>query len=274
MRGLQSLFGLPSNPFFRSLFGATLIGFSAAMADPVCRQAFWTRLVQFSNAVSLHRVESQAQTLSYRETITQKSVSVVLVLDLSWSMSHMASEERVKLEALKESSTHLFTTLEKVHADHQTAQHAIGSAVTVINSRYTEKSNNGLHETREDTLAEMKDLYLDIEPNTADAFKAGLDFLSKDGKLTSQQNRVLVFMSDGVNANASDAKRTLKLCNKAKREGITIYSVAFEGTEEGKALLKACASNDNEAEACHETHYFDTHSDNELKRAFEEIGRG
>lgn len=274
MRGLQSLFGLPSNPFFRSLFGSTLIGFSAAMVDPVCRQAFWSRLVQFSNAVSLHRVESQAQTLSSKDAITQNSISVVLVLDLSWSMSHMSLEERVTLQALKESSTHFFTTLEKDYEDHQTTQHSIGSAVTVINSRYTEESNDGLHGTTEGTIAEMKDLYLDVEPNTAEAFKAGLDLLSKDRKLTSEQNRVLVFMSDGVNANASDAKRTLKLCNKAKREGITIYSVAFEGTEEGKALLKACASNDNQAGACHETHYFDTQNDNELKRAFEEIGRG
>lgn len=86
--------------------------------------------------------------------------------------------------------------------------------------------------------------------------------LKENGK---KPGRYIVFMTDGANNQAKADTTTKKWCNKAKKEEIKIYSVAFKAPKQGQKLLKACATDDS--------HYFDANSSEELVKAFEKIGK-
>ncbi|WP_431322693.1 VWA domain-containing protein [Rhizobium sp. YTU87027] len=81
--------------------------------------------------------------------------------------------------------------------------------------------------------------------------------------------KYIVFMTDGDNNDDSSGGRsydtlTKDTCNKAKGDGIEIYTVAFMAPVNGQALLKYCATDDN--------HYFKAESMSDLLAAFKEIG--
>jgi Flp pilus assembly protein TadG len=81
--------------------------------------------------------------------------------------------------------------------------------------------------------------------------------------------KYIVFMTDGDNNDDSSGGRsydtlTKATCDKAKGDGIEIYTVAFMAPTNGQALLKYCATDDN--------HYFKAESMSDLLAAFKEIG--
>ncbi|WP_208249678.1 TadE/TadG family type IV pilus assembly protein [Rhizobium sp. T1470] len=81
--------------------------------------------------------------------------------------------------------------------------------------------------------------------------------------------KYIVFMTDGDNNNDTSGGRsydtlTKATCDKAKGDGIEIYTVAFMAPTNGQALLKYCATDDN--------HYFKAESMSDLLAAFQEIG--
>ena len=85
---------------------------------------------------------------------------------------------------------------------------------------------------------------------------------SKNGN--SDPAKFIVFMTDGDNNEDIADKNTKQTCDKAKNEGVTIFSVAFQAPEGGKALLEYCATS---AE-----HYYNADNAADLLEAFENIG--
>jgi hypothetical protein len=77
-------------------------------------------------------------------------------------------------------------------------------------------------------------------------------------------------MTDGENSTGSDYwndyadKQTIKYCEKAKEEKVTIFAVAFQAPKRGKDLLAACSSGS--------AFYYDASSAEELTKAFKDIG--
>jgi hypothetical protein len=94
----------------------------------------------------------------------------------------------------------------------------------------------------------------------------------------ARARKVLVLMSDGgntVSANApfhsdrniADADATTEaVCTNIKNDGVEIYTVAFEVTNNSSLdLLRRCASSPN-------THFFNAVDSNQLLAAFQRIG--
>ncbi|WP_028746726.1 vWA domain-containing protein [Rhizobium mesoamericanum] len=81
--------------------------------------------------------------------------------------------------------------------------------------------------------------------------------------------KYIVFMTDGDNNDDLAGGRSYDIltkgtCDTAKSKGIEIYTIAFMAPENGQALLKYCATDDN--------HYFKAESMSDLLAAFQEIG--
>lgn len=77
-------------------------------------------------------------------------------------------------------------------------------------------------------------------------------------------DRFILFMTDGDNTYRSDDTATKSYCDKAKADGIKVYSVAFAAPDRGKKLLKNCASSDE--------YYFTPNTAADLIAAFKDIG--
>ncbi len=77
-------------------------------------------------------------------------------------------------------------------------------------------------------------------------------------------HRFMIFMTDGDNNRRTDDRITKNHCDRLKRDGIEIFSVAFEAPSRGRDLLEHCASSD--------AHYFDAQDSAEFLAAFDEIG--
>lgn len=83
--------------------------------------------------------------------------------------------------------------------------------------------------------------------------------------------RFIVFMTDGkmtgesANWNSGIDDSVRQICATAKKDGITIFSVAFMAPSEGQNLLKACASSN--------THYYAPEKMTDLVSAFGDIAR-
>jgi Flp pilus assembly protein TadG len=90
-------------------------------------------------------------------------------------------------------------------------------------------------------------------------------------KKSESFDRYIVLMTDGaMTGNSSDWNHAVdskvrQLCQMAKVDGITIFSIAFMAPEQGKSLLKACASSEAD-------NYFEPSDMSGLVNAFRKIG--
>ncbi len=75
--------------------------------------------------------------------------------------------------------------------------------------------------------------------------------------------RFILFMTDGDNNNSSSDTKTKATCDKAKAEGVQIFTVAFMAPKKGRALLEYCATSPS--------HYYDAQNAAQLVSAFKEI---
>lgn len=81
--------------------------------------------------------------------------------------------------------------------------------------------------------------------------------------------KAVILMTDGEfntyyqNGQGNSVGQSKKLCNNMKKEGVIVYSVAFQAPKAGKDVLKACASNDDT--------FYDASSGTELKEAYAAI---
>lgn len=111
--------------------------------------------------------------------------------------------------------------------------------------------------------------------NSAPAFTAAVDALTKPSTtagLTSEQlqhknksgvknpTMYIVFMTDGDNNVANADAATMAQCDKARSNGVHVYTIAFMAPENGQALLQYCATSSSD--------YFTPQSAADLFKAF------
>ncbi|MCY0094313.1 vWA domain-containing protein [Hoeflea ulvae] len=179
-----------------------------------------------------------------------------------------------KIDVLKEAVGNL--TAHIVEAD-PTNQYARMGAVSYNSSTgYQDKLSIGW--TKVDVAAFAASLVADGGTNSEDAMHWAYDQIvssteinehySKNG--SKDPKKFIVFMTDGENSTGSSWRndyadsQTIKYCDKAKDEGVTIFAVAFQAPDRGEELLSACASGD--------AFYYDADSAEALLAAFESIG--
>jgi Flp pilus assembly protein TadG len=81
--------------------------------------------------------------------------------------------------------------------------------------------------------------------------------------------KAVILMTDGAfntyyeSGQGDSDKQAKKLCTAMKKEGVIVYSVAFQAPKEGKKILKNCASS--------KTHYYDAKNGTQLKQAYADI---
>lgn len=80
----------------------------------------------------------------------------------------------------------------------------------------------------------------------------------------SEPTKIIIFMTDGSNNYYSADYHTRKWCDKAKKEKVLIFTVAFQAPWRGKQLLKNCATNAG--------YYFEANNASALYDAFKAIG--
>jgi len=102
--------------------------------------------------------------------------------------------------------------------------------------------------------------------------------LSSNGpKVKADREKVMIVMTDGENQRSKNGKyhnrkdinaanaKTDKLCTEAKRDGVTIYTIAYEVNDTTtKTLLNRCATDGSK--------FFDAKNASELNKAFQDIG--
>ncbi|WP_245304755.1 vWA domain-containing protein [Rhizobium multihospitium] len=114
--------------------------------------------------------------------------------------------------------------------------------------------------------------------NSAPAFTAAVDALTKlstTSGLTYEQlqhkdksgvtnpTMYIVFMTDGDNNVSNADTKTKEQCDKARKNGIHVYTIAFMAPQNGQALLQYCATSSSD--------YFTPQSAADLFKAFTTI---
>lgn len=195
----------------------------------------------------------------------QGALSMALVLDRSGSMDWDLEGQR-KIDVLKTAVGGLISQFET--ADPNRKYVRLGAAS--YNSYMTGFQN--LHWKPQKTRDFVNALPAQGGTDSTEAFNWALQKVSssnEDSKHKEKSGEVpekfIVFMTDGDNNYNSADSSTKLLCDKAKGEGIEVYTVAFAAPTRGKQLLAYCAST---AE-----HFYDANSSAALIAAFESIGK-
>ena len=88
------------------------------------------------------------------------------------------------------------------------------------------------------------------------------EHLSKNGN--NNPAKFIVFMTDGNNNESEYDRDTKQTCDDAKKDGVDIFTVAFQAPTRGKALLQYCATSAD--------FYYNADNADQLLEAFENIG--
>ncbi|MGR6466900.1 vWA domain-containing protein [Rhizobium sp. PAMB 3182] len=170
-----------------------------------------------------------------------------------------------KIDALKLAVGNLMTQLTTADPD---SQYVRTGAVSYNSSMDTALS---LDWGTTATVAYVSALVADGGTDSSDAVKTARNNLSAGSEDTAHKKKnggvptkYMVFMTDGENNYSSADTATKKWCDKAKEDGIIIYTVAFMAPTAGKALLSYCATD--------AAHYFDASDASDLIAAFNSIG--
>lgn len=208
-------------------------------------------------------VTGKSQSASTAET--QGALSMALVLDRSGSMDWDLEGQR-KIDVLKTAVDSLLTQFETADPDNKHVRIGASSYSTYMTGYQK------LHWKPEKTRKFVNALPASGGTDSTSAFSwayasVGDDKEVKKHKAKSGQNpdKFIVFMTDGDNNYSSADSSTRILCDKAKGEGIEVYTVAFAAPKRGKELLSYCASTAG--------HFYDANSSAALIAAFESIGK-
>ncbi len=171
--------------------------------------------------------------------------AVYLALDVSGSMSWPSSDGTIKVEALKQAVSQLFTALLDASENKSLLLNTIRSGYASYNTVLVDKLDmaNGFY----NTLADVNKMTAVGGTNSTPAFQYAYNQLKAEGQGKANWTGYLVFMTDGDNNDPAFDTQTLALCAQAKADKINIYTVAFEAPQKGKDLLLACASSPSNA---------------------------
>lgn len=192
------------------------------------------------------------------------SVSMALVLDQSGSMDWELDGQK-KIKVLK---TAVFGLIDMFKlADPKGEYIRLGSVS--YNSKVTGDKKMTWNVNRIHSF--VGGLNADGGTDSTDAFKWGYQQIISQTESTEHKaktgqepERVIVFMTDGDNNYASADSSTKILCDQAKADGATVYTIAFAAPTRGQQLLSYCASEPG--------NYFDAKNSDELIDAFRKIG--
>ncbi|MEM7069914.1 MAG: vWA domain-containing protein, partial [Pseudomonadota bacterium] len=230
----------------------------------------------FMKIAGLDEIEGSVETGVIIHKEAQQSLSMALVLDKSGSMNssgtwnwngykwvYTPGEHR--MTALKNAVAGMTAEFDKNDPD---KKYVRTGAVAYSSSVYGfTKMNWGTAHVNQFTQS----LHPSGGTDSSGAMNKAYNFLKgkKEEKQHAKKNegnpkKYILFMTDGANNYSSADTKTLKTCNKAKKNNITIYTVAFQAPQQGQNLLKACASSEN--------HYFNATNSEELISVFQHIG--
>ncbi|SOE08616.1 putative Flp pilus-assembly TadE/G-like protein [Hoeflea halophila] len=196
---------------------------------------------------------------------TKGSVSLMLVLDKSGSMGWDLGGQ-VKMNVLKTAVIGLLTELKLADPEEKYVRIGGVSYDTKIDKK------QGLKWGTDYAGKFVGKLEAKGGTDSTDAFKWAHEKVTYDKedkehlKETGQTpTKYIVLMTDGDNNYVSADTSTKILCDKAKKDGVKVYSVAFAAPDRGKQLLSYCASSG--------AHFFDAKDSAELIAAFKNIGQ-
>lgn len=229
-------------------------------------------------------VAVEASVMGGEETTTKNAFSMYLVLDRSGSMDsntttsytgtctdaynnqYSCTKVYKKIEALKLAASDLLSQFADI--DPQSKYVRTGGV-----------SYNNVMQTPSDlawgtsaVLSYVKALPTGGTTNSGEAMEEAYDSLkdSEEDKAhrtingNKKPDKYIVLMTDGENnVNGADTK-TQKYCDKAKKDDMTVYAIAFMAPTAGQKLLRYCATSSG--------HYFSADNTKELVEAFKLIG--
>jgi len=195
----------------------------------------------------------------------QGALSMALVLDRSGSMDWDLDGKR-KIDVLKTAVGGLIDQFET--ADPKQNYVRIGASSY---STYMTGFQN-LHWKPQKTRDFVDALPASGGTDSTEAFSWALAKVNAAREINEHKNksgevpkRFIVFMTDGDNNYSSADSSTKILCDRAKDEGVEVYTVAFAAPTRGKQLLAYCATTAN--------NFYDARSSADLIAAFESIGK-
>jgi uncharacterized protein YegL len=216
------------------------------------------------------------ESVSVSSSETHSAFSMMLVLDQSGSMNGCQASEYeflcswlrqpTRLATLKRAVANLSQQL--TTADPQTQYVRMG----ITTYAEEKKSERQPAWATASTSQFVQSIRASGGTNSSQAFDAAYKSVIRDRERSEHRARngqekparIILFMTDGENNHASDTRYTLNRCADAKQADVIIYSVAFEATRGGQAMLRECASSAD--------HYFEAANADQLMAAFERIG--
>ena len=244
-------------------------------------------LTPMAKFIGQNKMDVKVSATSSSSLETNNPLSMVLVLDRSGSMDEFADGtskpwycsysawsglsaclKETKMDALKTAVTNMvvkFTAMDptnifvrlgtvayndKIASNHKLDLSWLKPAVTTLTATLTATGGTDSSEAMEWARGKLK------SPTEKNEHK------SKNGN--NDPAKFIVFMTDGDNNETKADTATKKTCDDAKKEGVVIFTVAFQAPTGGKALLQYCASGT--------ANYYNASSAADLLKAFENIG--
>lgn len=230
----------------------------------------------------------QATIVSGQDETTQNAFSMYFVLDRSgsmdeytntaytttctnfWGQNYSCTKYYKKMESLKMATADLLSQFDVADPN---KKYVRTGAVSYNNAMQTpEKLRWGTAKV----AAYVDDLTSTGSTNSGEAFQTAYEALTVTGSTSEEKkhenkngitkpDKYIVFMTDGENnVTGADAK-TKQYCDKARTDGIKVYTIAFMAPTQGQTLLKYCATTAAE--------YFEAEDTETLVAAFKLIGQ-
>lgn len=189
-------------------------------------------------------------------------ISVMLVLDVSGSMGEATTGGQTRIEALQDAAKDLFTEMMAASENESILRSTMRTGMVTYNTAVVDSKNlqfDYIHLTPEIDL-----MFASGGTNSTEALEFARDQLLNDS-LQPNWKGYLVFMTDGNNNDPSFDVASQAYCDEMRDAGYQLFTVGFEAPANGEALLQYCASAPE--------FYFDSSNSEDLKSAFEQIGR-
>jgi Flp pilus assembly protein TadG/uncharacterized protein YegL len=243
-------------------------------------------LTPLAKFVGHNDVTVNVSSVSQSSAETSSPLSMVLVLDKSGSMGESATNAstpwycaysyysnrpecyvETKLDALKSAVGSMVGNFKKV--DPSSLYVRLGAVA--YNDKVQTSDKFSITWDKDSVTAFTVGLSDGGNTNSAPAIAWAYDSLQKPKEANEHLSRsknnkpekYIVLMTDGANNQSNADSNTRSTCDQAKKDGMTIFSVAFKAPDNGQKLLKYCASSaDN---------YFDAQDSSELLKAFQNI---
>ncbi len=194
-------------------------------------------------------------------------MSIALALDTSGSMSWTTTDGTIKIDALQEATRELFAALFDSTENPTLLLQQLSSGFSTYNTDLiiSQPIMSGYAHI-ENTMT-TDPLFVaaggtDSTPSVQFAFDQLM--VSRSMASDPKWKGYLLFLTDGDNNDPLSDDSTKAICQQAKDQDITIYTIAFAAPPRGEELLEDCASDPSNA--------FDSSDAQKLKQAFEAIG--